>query len=403
MNMVIAIGLQETNLRRPVPEATGRQSSLVHYSSALRQLADSIAPNSETNNLDALYTTLWMMLLYEQQHGDPQCVAYTQHLKGISSLLRHQSDNISSPTTCYTLPSESPVGLPDGTYFPEVRNISVYSARILVWISLLDAAAASAGIGGQVNTTILDTLFSSASWSSKPSTDTLQAIFHFHQYSGPLYRMAWGDAYPQDEMADDVENRGAYSLLAACVQLRFLTAQLAILQRKDTLAAAQKAIDVESSINHVGATYSELVNVASSLSAGPNKNGRLMSNICAVVPLYYAVELDFMRLTTFDEPLSERQRHALQEIMNLTFQGHKYGGDEAMIKVAWVLFVAALETDDLIHRAWILDRFAAISKVGKNFERAYHFLLIAIPLQRKLGKRIDARELMETLPKFVLG
>ncbi|KAF2845741.1 hypothetical protein T440DRAFT_483095 [Plenodomus tracheiphilus IPT5] len=172
MDMVIAIGLQEINSRRNIPQFIEKQDSLVYYSSALRQLVDGILPNVGIKSLNVLYTTLWMMLYYEQQFGDPLCVAYTQHLEGISSLLRNQHARMQTTNARKDLPDDAEV------YQGEV--MTVYSARVLVWISSLDAAAASSGIGGQVITAILDTLIPCGSWSEGCSADTVKAVTKFH-------------------------------------------------------------------------------------------------------------------------------------------------------------------------------------------------------------------------------
>ncbi|CAO2650295.1 Nn.00g015870.m01.CDS01 [Neocucurbitaria sp. VM-36] len=403
LNMVIAIGLQEINLRRPLPEMNEQQRALQHYSSAIRQMADAISPNTGLKDLDAIYTALWMMILYEQQFGDSQCIGYIHHLKGVSSLLQHQTDSHLAITPCASDTPKTSVRSHRSSLSEATSNLSVYSARVLIWISLLDAAAASSGIGGHVNAAILGTLYQRNAESSIPITGPVQAFAGLLRYSGPLYRTVWGDAYPERELLDDIENRDVYALLAACVQLRFLTAQLAILYRKDPVGAAQRAIDVGTSISHVSETYDELIAVASKLSLETDDSNRIVSNIRAVVPIFHAVVLDFMRLTNFNELLGERQHYALKEIMNLVFQGHRHGGDEAMIKVAWPLFIAALETDDMLHRNWILERFKNISKYGRNFERAYDFLLKVIPMQQRLGQRIDVLEHLEKSAKFVLG
>jgi len=57
----------------------------------------------------------------------------------------------------------------------------------------------------------------------------------------------------------------------------------------------------------------------------------------------------------------------------------------------------------MLHRDWILDRFSAFRKYGKNYERACRFLEQTIPRQQQIGKRIDLRDQMEKLELFVLG
>ncbi|KAF2127382.1 hypothetical protein P153DRAFT_424630 [Dothidotthia symphoricarpi CBS 119687] len=401
MHMVIAIGLHEMDFRRLRP--TARQTSLRHYATALRLMAVAITSPEKAKDTDSIYTTLWLMLLYEQQFGDAECRAYVHHLEGISSLLQHQGGRLLtlSPRKPGTVNRTS--GFLGNSTEKATSKMSVYSARVLVWIALLDAAAASSGVGGQVNSTILALMIGDTSTPKVQVEDPVKTFTRLHRYSNSLYRTAWGDAYPQNELVDDVENRSIYALLCACAQLRFMTAQLATIYRRGSPAAAQNSIDVGNSIAEVGDLFVELLEVASELSPNTNNSHRLVANVRAIVPMYYAVILDFDRLTAFDEPLGERQQCAVEEIMNLACQGYEHDGDEAIIRVAWPLFIVALETDDLGHRKWILDRFEAISKFGKNFQRAHQFLLGAIPIQDRLRVRIDLRDQMEKTAFFVLG
>jgi hypothetical protein len=89
--------------------------------------------------------------------------------------------------------------------------------------------------------------------------------------------------------------------------------------------------------------------------------------------------------------------------MNLCYQSFKHSGDDAMMRVAWPLFIVALETDDMLHRDWILERFAALGKYGHNFERAHSFLVETLSIQQRLGRRVDLRSQMEKMELFVLG
>ncbi|KAH7385632.1 hypothetical protein BKA66DRAFT_608450 [Pyrenochaeta sp. MPI-SDFR-AT-0127] len=401
MHMVLAVALQEVNSRRPHPQASGQQSSLQHYSSAIRLMARTISPETKLQNLDAIYTTLWLMLLYEQQFGDSHCTAYIHHLEGVSSLLQHQF---------HRLPASAPVPS-DSTENAIVRRtspksiehpiLSVYSARVLTCIALLDAAAASSGIGGQVNATILSTLGRSWSNYTAPLVDSPTILTTLHRYSNPLYHLACGDGYPPS--TDDDKDRSVYSFLAGCVQLRFMTAQLITLHLNNPVRATEEAANVGECINRVGEEFKELISVANRLPLETDNSNSLIANIRVIVPTYYAVVLDFLRIPRFNLPLSTRQHHALKTIINLAFQNHRHGGDEATAKLAWPLFIVALETDDLLHREWILERFQACSKYGKSFERAYSFLRTTLPIQQRLGKRIHVREEMQKAALFVLG
>jgi hypothetical protein len=404
MHMVVAIGHQEMEFRRPQPAASAQQVSSYHYSSALRLMADAIAPPSETTkHLDIILTTLWLMLLYEQQFGDERCRAYLNHLQGVSSLLQSQSGHLLQLPP-YKLGAQGNIpGALRTIDSSGDSKISIYSARVLIWIVLLDSAAATSGVGGHVNAAILNMLLSNPTDSSMRPTDPIKAVARLHHYSNSLYRLAWGDAYPQAELIDDVENRNVYALLGHCAYLRFLTAQLATTYREDPVSAANQAIEVEYSIDEVGDLFRELMEVAHELSLETDNSHRLIANLRAIVPMYYAIILDFMRLTNFNEPMGERQRYALQEIMNLCYQDFTHCGDQPNLRVAWPLFMAALETQDMLHQNFILKRFEVFRLYGKNYERAHRFLINVIGIQRRDGKRTDFRKHMEHMELFVLG
>ncbi|KAJ8116835.1 hypothetical protein OPT61_g1822 [Boeremia exigua] len=404
MHMVVAIGHQEMDFRRHQPLKNAQHTASKNYSSALRLMADAIIPtNAATKDLDTILTALWLMLLYEQQFGDERCRAYLSHLQGVASLLQSQSSNLFQlpPHKVGTQEKSATTVLTDQS--STESKISIYAARVLIWIVLLDSAAATSGVGGHVNEAILDMLLSNPTDSHMRSKDPIKAVARLHHYSNSLYRLAWGDAYPQSELVDDVENRNIYALLGHCAYLRYLTAQLTTWYRDDRTLAMEQAHKVEYSIDEVGDLFRELMEVAHELSTETDNSHRLVANMRSIVPMYYAIILDFKRSTAFDQPMDERQRYALQEIMNLCFQDFKHSGNQPNLRVAWPLFMAALETQDMLHQSFIIERFETFRLYGKNYERAYHFLVRVLPMQRRQGKRVNIRAQMEENETFVLG
>ncbi|EFQ35519.1 hypothetical protein CGRA01v4_00009 [Colletotrichum graminicola] len=402
MRVVLALGGRELEFRRnkDAEEARGPRTPIQHYSLALRMMADTIGcEDHEQLDLDAVCTALYLMLLYEQKYGDGKCQGLSNHLVGASLILQHRFKNM-----LLQLPAPSPevnrksLALtrkgPDGSG----SRLSLYSARILVWISLHDAAAASYGLGGQLNCALHKIMGSLEGPVTAPVFSPFQPMDAFerlHRFSNPLYRSMWADAYPQEELLDDVENRNVYALFGACGQLRFMIAQLANLSCEGNDASQQQRVmAVDMAIQQIGWKFTELLEVAAELSIGTDNSHRLVANIRGIVPHYHAVVLEFMRLTRFNDipMLSDRQRSALREIMNLAFQAFKHEGDESMARIAWPLFIVALETDDLLHRDWVLSRFQGMSQFSKNLDRAHVFLKQTIEIQNRLGKRVDVRE-----------
>ncbi|OHW97786.1 C6 zinc finger domain-containing protein [Colletotrichum incanum] len=402
MHVVLALGGRELEFRRnkDAEEARGPRTPIQHYSTALRLMADTIGgEDSGQLDLDAVCTALYLMLMYEQKYGDGKCQGLSNHLVGASLILQHRFKDM-----LLQLPAPSPeanrrsLALTRRGYDESGSRLSLYSARVLVWIALQDAAAASYGLGGQLNCAlhkIMGALDNRAHSDISSPFQPLDAFERLHRFSNPLYRNMWADAYPQAELLDDVENRNVYGLLGACGQLRFMIAQLAnLFHEDDDLSHHQRIVAIDMAIQQVGWKFTELLEVAAELSIGTDNSHRLAANIRGIVPHYYAVVLEFTRLTRFGETfmLSDRQRNALRQIMNLAFQAFKHEGDESMIRIAWPLFMVALETDDLLHREWVLSRFQGMSRFGKNLDRAHVFLKNTIEIQNRLGRRVNVRE-----------
>ncbi|KAH7137453.1 hypothetical protein B0J13DRAFT_528088 [Dactylonectria estremocensis] len=396
MHMILAVGGREMEFRRNMRSEDNRGvgSPLWHYSSALRMMADIVGDgDTQCLDLDSIHTALYLMLLYEQKYGDEKCSGVANHLGGASLILKHRCNDkllLSCPSAGRGLRKIE--AAKEAEKPPENKPLSLYSARLIVWIALFDAAAASCGVGGELNGTLVKLM--SGSNTTESQFQPLENFDRLHRFSNPLYRTTWGEEYPQNELLDDVENRSVYSLLGACTQLRFMIAKLAKLYECDVEAAEERAWVVELSIQEVNNKFAELMEVAAELSLTTDNSHRLVANIRSIVPYFYAVVLDFLRLIRSDDEtgLSSRQIDALRQIMNLAFQTYKHGGDEAMMRIAWPLFMVALETDDLLHREWALDRLKSISRFGANFERAHRFLVGVVDTQSRSGKRVNVRE-----------
>ncbi|KAH7025051.1 uncharacterized protein B0I36DRAFT_332452 [Microdochium trichocladiopsis] len=516
-------------------------------------------PPPPGQDMDAILTALWLMCIYEQQFGDSRCLGYANHLMGAASFLQHQQRSLrrlKPPLTPRMVVDDDSdddseeeedgdededddgdgdgdeSGTRDGegneteddqeveteaeesdeeqeptalarhnTAQGKEPRLSVFSARILVWLSLHDSAAASSGLGGHLNTMMYRILGSQDGESSShinrssgaaspmtrspppapwvpvtPPVNPTDTFRDLYRYSNPLYRSMWGDAYPQAELLDDVENRAIFGFLANTNQLRFLVAQLADEAAgsgggdapksgsSSTPSFATRAAQVDAEIRRVGYESTELLEVACGLSPETDNSHRLVANIRTIVPLYHAVILDYLRVVELysgggggvrskkaarargavggkSKPnrtktaggrggaapakariaAQRRRERAIAATMNLAYQTYRHGGDELLTKIAWPLFMVAIEEDPLPihgagvghdqnprqpqHREWILQRFEAFGAYGDNFVRAARFLRERmLPLQDQLGQRgVDWRAVMREGDIFILG
>lgn len=417
--MVLAISLQDIDFRKigtrvesqfswpntnthagVVPKPTNL--GLRHYSVALRRMADIVGDESGEIDLDSITSALVLMIMYEQIHGDSRCKGLINHLTGASLILKHHYGPLlrslqASPSTAVTsvTPEQRPCALVRTAKLGSKKQLSQYSARLLTRISLIDASASFFGMGGQITGMLYKTISEDGNGSPTPSPMETSEVLERYAYS--LYRTVWGDEYPQTEMVDDIENRNVFTLLGALGQLRYMNSQLAtILSAGDLAAAAQPISSTQAALRKTGQRFAEILEVAEGLSIETDNSRRLVTNIRCIVPGYHAEVLEFLRLTRGIHAgldLDDEQRHALRVIIALAVQAYRHGGDVAMLRIARPLFTAALETDDVLHREWILDRFEGLRQFGKHAERAVEFLRKTIKMQQLSGRRVDVRGL----------
>lgn len=384
--MVCALGTRELDDRRPNQEKESHSKRYSeHYGNAIRLMGEAVGTNFESFNLDNLLATLWLMIVYEQKYGDGDGIGLSSHLKGAASVLQAQCwclENLSVNTDeGYLYRTKESTAPNNGT--------SAFAARMIVWLSFIDASAASCGLGGQINSSLGKLLRADGDYEWP-----LKGFSAIHRHSTSLYRNIWGEEYPESEMLEDLENRQLFYLYGECGQLRYMVGKLESLYLKNEHDASRHESSVAYALSIVRGKYLELLEVASMLTARPTDSRKFVANIRFVVPYYHASVVHFHRITKASKPLGEVQKSALREIVKLAFEAYKDAGDSAMLRISWPLFIAALETDDSVHREWIMVRFRDLQKHGKNYGRAFKVLDSVVKEQNESGRRVSVLRLL---------
>ncbi|KAF5968524.1 C6 zinc finger domain-containing protein [Fusarium coicis] len=368
-----------------------RTLGLKHYSEALRELHTILGDSetAESANLDSLTSGLVLMIMYEQLHGDTRCEGLASHLNGAALVFKHHYADIlqRARDTSQSMPlmKTAQTGSP--------RHLSQFCARLITRICGMDATAASFGLGGQVTRVLCRTLPESDDKNSLP-TGPIKRLSSLHAYSGPLYRLVWGDDYPAVELVDDLENQQVFELLEASVQLRYLISEMTSLQRVGGSALAEASRKVEKAIHEISESHKNILDFASRLTSATDNSHSMVLTIRWVVPIYYTEVLDFLRIArTINPPLELEidNGKTIRHIMNLAFQAYRHGGDAAVVRIARPLFMVALETDEELHVSWILERFKSLAQFGEHFARAGHFLERVSRMTPELRTSIDLR------------
>lgn len=396
MHMILALADQELMYLRSTQHqlvlATAQPNSpksVTHYSEALHLMTQQMSADDANLDLDQVLAAMWLMIAYEQKYGDGAGIGMSKHLQGAASILRTRFTPLLQ-LSAEDVPSSPGIAAPTTVTSSNQGLISLFAARMMVWMAVVDAGASfgvGANFGGSVNQLIRQI-------AGEDKARLLRGFNAIHRYSEPLFRTTWGERYPQAEVIDDDENRRVYSLYTKMSLIRYEIAEFsAALHRGEEQKAFRRAEDIEHAFSLIRDEFADLLELASQLSPDLDHSRRLTQNMRSVVPHYYAMQLEYLRLTRFPEPLaqpSDVQRRALHEIMNLAYQGYKHEGERFLARIPLPLLFAAMETDDLIHRAWILDRYAGLTKYGKNYARAYACLKAVVHEQDKAGgARVD--------------
>ncbi|EXJ81044.1 hypothetical protein A1O3_07332 [Capronia epimyces CBS 606.96] len=383
LHMICALGsLQLSYQATSQTEELGHQLRVAgarHYGTSMRLLAHAIHDTSESSLLDATLATLWLMIIYEQKFGDGWGEGLNTHLIGAASVLRSRLGNLK---TLHALPDRDEEFITRSSFLDQSPvnrwGISPFSGRLIVWISFLDAGAAFFGFGGDFNQSLGEVMGGLA---EDPTVSRLRGFACIHRYSALTSSTIWGAAYPQEQLLEDLENRESFYFYGQIGQLRFIISQLAAAHRAqdDEATFGDLAQNAARALRVVGEKYSELVEVAPRLDfrSATGREKRFISNLRFIIPYYHAVVTCYFRITRRHSPPETGQLDALQQIMVLAYRAYADEGDDAMARIAWPLFIAALETTDLVHRDWILTRFSRLRQRGENYRRAYAVLLRA--------------------------
>ncbi|KAJ5584380.1 uncharacterized protein N7459_004180 [Penicillium hispanicum] len=388
MHMVCALGFQELSNQ----QAWDPSPAMEHYSSSMLLLAQAVQrPSSENaTDLDSILATLWLMILYEQRYGDGIGQGLVAHLRGAAMVLKHRLGNLRRLLECnFSEPDEQ-------------WRISPFAGRMIVWIAFLDASAESLHLGGDFNRVLGDAMSGLA---ENEIFSRLRGFTAIHRYSASLHTSVWESNYPQSQLLDDLESRELFYLYGECGQIRHILAQLT--KMYSTNEQEIDPLPVARALHDIGQRYSEILSVAPRLdltSAGDRRC--FVTNVRFVVPIYHAAILSYFRITAFSKPFkfSEKQRHGLQEIFTLAYQAYQDEGESAMARIAWPLFMAALETDDLAHQDWVSLRFARLRYRGENYRRAEQALLLLLADQRTRKERVNLLDYFQSdrLERFII-
>ncbi|KAJ4128768.1 hypothetical protein NW765_013159 [Fusarium oxysporum] len=394
LHMVCAVSGQSWSEKTTGSESDAefrRLRAIQHYRDGLQMLAAATQIPSEITYLPPVLATLWLMLLYELKFGDGCGIGFDAHLRGATSILLGRSQLASSES------SEHHV-----SHIIEAESFCSVSCKILIWLSHADGGAVLNGFGGAFNNLLGD---SSLGMSESEAQDRLERVRRLQKRSVLANYDLWGRSYPQTELLEDLQCSDLSCFDAESAQLKFMVGALAAAEYRDNVPHGSWGQSVAGAIRNVRSRYGELISVANRLELpddGPHR--RFVMEMQSVVSCFHAIFVCFLRITHGQEPMAPEQREAMKEIMSLAFKVYRDQGEAGLARLGWPLFVVAIESDDILHRSWVLERFSELASHGENYRQAYQAIRVAVagrPLDERTAGYFEVFR-VESFPRFLL-
>lgn len=325
--------------------------AIEHYRIALAMFIDHLS--SSEQHLWLLFPALWLFIHYEQQHGDDPR-ALQRHLEGVRDVIASHGS---------ALFSDSDGGSVTMNMAGEERPRQILD-RLALWVIYHDASAATFGFGGSL-IRLLNERYPGS-------------IAQIREGSKTMIEAAWGAIYPAEEKLWDLQLSPMETLYHDCLLLRY---ELAKLDSGNEDFNDEKLLEIGGELKRLEKEYMPILQAAFSCKT---ERSTIQSNNYIGAALYYALVIVYERKVWKVYP-SVAISNTLQACANV----YEHEGNRYLWRIAWPMFVAGLETNDLIYQTWVIDRFTSLQENGENLRRAKIVLERICLEQRRTGQRVD--------------
>lgn len=414
MRGLLALGTRNMLVNSPASRdednSTTGWTGLDHYSATLRMMADTISAQEANKihyDIDVALAAIYLMLLYEQKYGDTSYSGWVNHLRGAALVIKQHCHDwpaqLKKPPGAQKAfqppPEETSLVLRTQTAAP----LTMFAARIIIHLTIMDGFGSTFGIGGDVNKAMYEIVLA-----HDPDVILTEAFTKLHRYSDGIYRAVWRADYPAEEMISDVANQNIGDMSQASCSLRYLVTEIAELEGD---AARHRLAVVQEATDHLAEKYPELVALALELTPETELPEMIATPFRAYMPLYFSslLELHLQKCRLYPEAYTAEEEAKIRSsyidvIMVLSQQAFKTVGLEILHLVSYPLFLSAIHTESHAYRTWILARFEDMMTYGPNIQRIHRFLTMAIKKQEETGERVDVRKEFESpeVERFVV-
>ncbi|PYI31928.1 C6 zinc finger domain protein [Aspergillus indologenus CBS 114.80] len=382
--------LYDSDQPRDAVETVADLGGRTHYGRALAGLREALRPEVEKSSeqLEAIFITLWLMIDYENRFGSGTA-AINVHIRGIESLLFNHVVPLLKPTSSApALIAESGSTGAGALPWGDATNTAVDSTQKTTMLptNALPGLATSRLCHTAVPLFLLWTLyfFTPGALFCGPAAARLDAdLFRFFIQDeaeqrglslAELYRIGrqsprrfWGDSYPTTAQLDDIENQPALILYHRSHVMQFKITELWRQGQQTSEVCMQSSTPIPSlSLSFPpdmltrNQENDSLLTTALTAPTCDTASRRVLETIFWATITFYGTIVYFH--------LCFKDTTAVNQVLSLSLKLHR-SRPHLMVRIIWPLFIAGIATPDRIYQDWVSIRLQELGRYGLNYSR----------------------------------
>ncbi|OKL63737.1 hypothetical protein UA08_00225 [Talaromyces atroroseus] len=356
MHLLMAVSLKDLCWRRENENL--RRSAELHYQHGTKLLADEMANQAVATKHVSILISFWFLYLYKTQSTNVD-VGFLKKLSAcaLDHVQRYKLDSVCD------IPTPLSQGNPEQEAGPQLLSAKEGSliALMLICLYYQDIKYGFYHCGGKL-AKYLNT-----------NKQRLAQVYDLGKYAPVLN---WAEEYPVQELVDDTQN---YAILKLNNELSILLEDMNkefVFTRHDPARDAMFSSELDS-IKIRFAPVFALVNndqpsISSSSSASFSSSLSPQSRTCInadlSVAFYHGVRIYLFRSTlqSLDVPTPPAVQESVDMILSIALRLFNSGGsfsslglgreDALFHRIEWPLFIAGVESKDIIHQDWIRQK-----------------------------------------------
>jgi hypothetical protein len=347
MHLLLAVSLRDLCWRGDNEDL--RQNAETHYRQGTQLLVEQMASPEKSTNHVFILISFWFLYLYKTKSVDVDVDFLKKLSRSVSEhVQRYNLDSVGDLTS-------SGQGEPDKEMKSPSQNAKDSSliALMITCLYYQDIKYGFYHCGGKL---------------AKYLNANKQRLSQVYDLGRHAHVLNWAEEYPLQELVDDTQN---YAMLKLNNELNIVLEDMNkefAFTRHDSARYAAYSIELDAIKIRFAPVFALVDSRDRPGYSSPSPQDRSMMNADLSVAYYHAVRIYLFRCTLKDHDVETPAniRQSLDKILSIALamfsgNGRSYSSnlskeDTLFHRIEWPLFIAGVETKDIIHQDWIRQK-----------------------------------------------